>query len=114
VLTATPDRRRRPSGGLVVEASILARLLRIRLLRLDATVVISPADVTLRPSAARDAKRSASSPLRAARTSLPMRSEPSGGRALAEAVRTIDEGAAILAQTRRNAAHGRTTQNGRA
>jgi hypothetical protein len=48
-----PDRRRRPSDGVLVEASIVARLLGIRLLRLDATVVLVPADVTA-PSSAPD------------------------------------------------------------
>jgi hypothetical protein len=114
VLTATPDRRRHPSDGLVVEASILVRLLRIRLLRLDATVVITPADVTTQPSAPPDAQRGVSSPSRAARISLPTHSEPSGRRGLAEAVQTIDEGAAILAEARRSAAYGRTSRNGRA
>jgi hypothetical protein len=105
VLTATPDRRRRLSDGVVVEASIVARLLRIRLLRLDATVVIAPADVTMRRSAPAAVRR-------AARTSPPAPSGPSGRRGLAEAVRTIEEGAAILAEARRSAGDGRTSRNG--
>jgi hypothetical protein len=52
VLTAVPDRRRRPSDGLVVEASIAARVVGFRLLTLDATVVFVPADVTAPSSAA--------------------------------------------------------------
>ena len=44
LLTAVPDRRRRLSEGILVEASVLARLLGIRLLKLDATVVLMPAD----------------------------------------------------------------------
>lgn len=101
MLTATPDRRRRPSEGLVVEASILARLLRIRLLRLDATVLITPADVTARSSPP-DVEGHASA--RSARSGgqLPAaRSAARGSRGLAEAVRLIDEGAAILAEVRR-------------
>jgi hypothetical protein len=101
VLTATPDRRRRPSDGLVVEASIVARLLGIRLLKLDATVVIAPADVTAPSPAARD-------PLaRPPARSLDARPNRSGevGRGLAEAVRSIDEGAALLAQARHPGAH---------
>ncbi len=95
MLKAVPDRRRRPSDGLVVEASIVARLLGIRLLALDATVVIVPADVTA-PSAARQPRLRAS-----ARSNgvTPVRSG-TNGRGLAEAVRRIDEGAAILAEAR--------------
>jgi hypothetical protein len=105
VLTATPDRRRRPSDGLVVEAWILARLLRIRLLTLDATVVIVPADVTARWSAPADVQgRTSARSARSAGTSPPARSGASGRRGLADAVRTIDEGAAILAEARRRTA----------
>jgi len=46
VLTAVPDRRGRPSDGVLVEGSILTRLFGIRLLTLDATVVVVPADVS--------------------------------------------------------------------
>ena len=103
MLAATPDRRRRPSDGLVVKASILARLLRIRLLTLEATVVIAPADVTA-PSPASPgvgARRPSTRPPRA----LPARSAAtaSGHRGLAEALRTIDETTAILDEVRRNA-----------
>ena len=52
VATAARDRRRRPSDGVVVEASILARLLGLRLLTLDATVVLVPAEVTAPPTRA--------------------------------------------------------------
>jgi pyridoxal biosynthesis lyase PdxS len=93
VLAAVPDRRRRPSDGIVVEASILARVLGARLLTLDATVVVAPADVTARSSAPRDSQ--ALTPARS--VGVP----PARGRGLAEAVRSIDEGAAILAETRR-------------
>jgi hypothetical protein len=109
VLAATPDRRRRPSDGLVVEASILARLLRVRLLRLEATVVIVPAEVTARPSAPPDVQGRPSA--RSARP-LPEGSATSGRRGLAEAVRTLDEGAAILAEARRTASSGRASRNG--
>ena len=50
-LSALAERRGRRSSGVVVEASVLARLLGIRLLRLDATVVVVPADVTSPSSA---------------------------------------------------------------
>lgn len=91
-----------PSEAVLVEASILARLLGIRLLKLDATVLIGPADVT------------ASSPVRTGLRARkpPRRSEvppaPSAaavvGRGLADAVRSINEGAELLAEARRNGA----------
>lgn len=74
----------------------MARLLGVRLLALDATVVIVPADVTA-PSVAADAAQARD----AARSDglPPMRSR-TVGRGLAQAVRDIDEGAAILAEVR--------------
>jgi hypothetical protein len=74
--------------------------LRIRLLTLEATAVIAPADARTRSSAPLDvqARRSARSA-----GALPVRLGTGHG-GLAEAVRTIDEGAAILAEARRAAA----------
>jgi hypothetical protein len=83
VLTVAPDRRRRLSQGVLVEASILARLLGLRLLRLEATLVLIPADVTTRSAG----------PPRTARWA-------SRGRGLPDAVREIDEGAKLLEQAR--------------
>jgi len=77
-LTAAVDPSRRLSEGALVQASVRARLLGIPLLRLDATVVLMPAAITA-PSSA-----------------LPM------GNGLAEAVRSINDGAEVLAQVRRN------------
>jgi hypothetical protein len=94
-LTAIPDRRRRPSDGLVVEARIVARVLGLRLLTLEATVVVVPAEVTA------SARSSGGAQLRAPARSdgaPPARAE--AVRSLAEAVRRIDEGAAILAEVR--------------
>src|SRR4051794_23283805 len=51
-VTATPDRRRRLSDGVLVDASIHARLLGLRLLTLDASVVLVPAEVSATPRAA--------------------------------------------------------------
>lgn len=100
MLRAVPDRRRRPSEGIVVEASILARLLGIRLLTLDATVVIAPADVRAPSAAARDPRpRTSARPVGAPAARSGVR-----GRGLAEAVRSIDEGAALLAEARRGPA----------
>ena len=74
-LTAAVDPSRRLSEGALVQASVRARLLGIPLLRLDATVVLMPAAITA----------------------------PSFGRnGLAEAVRSINDGAEVLAQVRGN------------
>jgi hypothetical protein len=77
-LIAAVDPSRRLSEGALVQASVRARLLKIPLLRLDATVVLMPAAVTT-PSTALAA-----------------------GDGLAEAVRSINDGAEMLAQVRRN------------
>ncbi len=75
-LTAAVDPSRRLSEGALVQTSIRARLLGIPLLRLDATVVLMPSAITTRAS-----------PLAA-------------GDGLAEAVRSINDGAELLAQVR--------------
>jgi hypothetical protein len=93
MLMASPDRRRRLADGVLVEASIRARLLGLRLLKIDATVVLVPADIT--------------APTRAAQAP-PERRRPqrsgAAGHGLAEAVRSINEGAELLAEARRNGA----------
>jgi hypothetical protein len=86
-LEAVPDRRRRVSDGVLVEASILARLLGLRLLTLDVTLVLVPAEV------------SAPAPTSAGNGLPPARPVPGGG--LAAAVRSINEGAELLAEARR-------------
>ena len=77
-LTAAVDPGRRLSEGALVQASVRARLLGIPLLRLDATVVLMPAAIT------------APSSTLAARNGL------------AEAVRSINDAAEVLAQSRNN------------
>jgi hypothetical protein len=77
-LTAAIDRNRRLSEGALVQASVRARLLGIPLLRVDATVVLVPAAIS-----------ASSSPIAA-------------GNGLAEAVRSINDGAEVLAQVRRD------------
>jgi hypothetical protein len=77
-LTATVDPSRRLSEGALVQASVRARLFGIPLLRLDATLVLMPAAITAPSSALR------------------------AGNGLAEAVRSINDGAEVLAQVRRN------------
>jgi hypothetical protein len=75
-LTAAVDPSRHLSEGALVQASVRARLLGMPLLRLDATVVLMPAAITA-PSSALAA-----------------------GNGLAEAVRSINDGAEVLAQVR--------------
>ena len=77
-LTAAVDPSRRLSEGALVQASVRARLLGIPLLRLDATVVLMPAAITAPSSVLAE------------------------GNGLAEAVRSINDGAEVLAQVRRN------------
>lgn len=76
-LTGAADPRRLSEGALV-QASVRARLLGIPLLRLDATVVLMPAAITGSFSGVAD------------------------GNGLAEAVRSINEGAEVLANLRRD------------
>lgn len=75
-LTAAVDPSRRLSEGALVQASVRARLLGIPLLRLDATVVLMPSAITAPTSAL------------------------ATGNGLAEAVRSINDGAEVLAQVR--------------
>jgi len=77
-LTAAVDPSRRLSEGALVQASVRARLLGMPLLKLDATVVLMPAAITT-PS-----------------------STLAAGNGLAEAVRSINDGAEVLAHVRRN------------
>jgi hypothetical protein len=73
---AIPDGERELSDGLLVEASLVARLLRVRLLAIDARLIIAPARVDGRSPAG-----------------------PIGAR-LAAAERSLSEGAASLAASR--------------
>jgi hypothetical protein len=77
-LTAAVDPSRRLSEGALVQTSVRARLLGIPLLRLDATIVLMPTAITTPPSSS------------------------AAGNGLAEAVRSINDGAEILAEVRRN------------
>jgi hypothetical protein len=95
LLTAAPDRRKRLSEGVLVEAFVVARLLGLRLLKLDATVVLTPADVGAQRAAPRDPPALDGLP--------PARLYPAG-RGLAEAIRHLDEGEELLAQARDNGA----------
>jgi hypothetical protein len=77
-LIAVPDDGRPLSEGLLVEASVVARLLRIRLLAIDARLIVAPAHV----------QRRTRTPV----TPRPHRRRIGTGLAVAE--RMLDEGAA--------------------
>jgi hypothetical protein len=101
VVGAVPDRNRRLADGVLVDASILARVLGIRLLTLDARVTVLPADVKRASPAPTESRR----PRTSARSSSVALQPPGAiGHGLADAVRAINEGAAILAEARSNGA----------
>ena len=77
-LIAVPDDGRPLSEGLLVEASVVARLLRIRLLAIDARLIVAPARV----------QRRTRTPVTARTRSRRI------GTGLAAAERMLDEGAA--------------------
>jgi hypothetical protein len=109
-LIAVPDRRRRLSDGMVVEASIVARLFRFRLLAIDASLVVSPARVAARsPAVAPRARPRATGggpataehqPAIAGGPAAAEHPRATGG-GLAAAERFLDEGSAHLAASRR-------------
>jgi hypothetical protein len=104
VLELAPDRSKRLSDATLVEASISARLLGMRLLTLDATIALVPADVsTPMPAVADGAPRVDRRAHGSARSSgdSQRRSGPIG-RGLADAIRNLDEGAKLLAEVRRD------------
>ena len=88
----------RPADGILIQASILARLLGLRLLTLDATITLVPAEVTEPSSIARD--RPGITP----RQASPAARRRAAGGDLARAVKTIGEGQQVLAQARRDGA----------
>ena len=79
-----------------MEASILARVLGLRLLTLDATLVVVPADVAPR----RPRGPSALTPVRSSEVAPPQ--SHTVGLGLTDAVRNINEGADLLAHARHN------------
>lgn len=82
-LIAVPDAGRPLSEGLVVEASVVARLFRMRLLAIDASVVIAPARVHGGTPAG-----------------VPPTQRRTIGAGLVAAERSIEEGASSLAASR--------------
>jgi hypothetical protein len=106
VLEVAPDRRRRLSEAALVEASIAARLLGMRILTLNATVALVPAEVTAATSAVQDrAPREERAAHVRRRSSADSRGRAvSVGYRLADAVRNLDEGAKLLAEIQRDGA----------
>ena len=106
VVEVTPDRRRRLSDAALVEASIAARLLGMRILTLDATVAVVPADITAATRAVQDRSPREDRVADDTRRSSGDSRGRSGsvGHRLADAARNLDEGAKLLADARRNGA----------
>ncbi|MET0601694.1 MAG: hypothetical protein ABW167_06865 [Baekduia sp.] len=97
-LASAADHRRGRAGATLIEASITARLLGMRLLTLDAKVALVPADVTV--AAPRPPQRAVPAPALASGSS-PGRAGAAGHHGLADAVRNLNEGAKLLAEVQR-------------
>jgi hypothetical protein len=98
----TSDRRRGQTSATLVQASVTAHLLGLRLLTLDAKVALVPADVTVVAPPAREpvaAPRASEISSGRARGRADGAGEHRGG--LADAVRNLDEGARVLADVHR-------------
>jgi hypothetical protein len=93
-LIAVPDGARPLSEGLVVEASVVARLLRIRLLAIDATLIVAPAHVQGRTRTAAQRFDATLAP------AMPPTRGRAIGAGLAAAEQILNEGAASLATSR--------------
>jgi hypothetical protein len=92
------DRRRGRSDATLVEASVTARLLGLRILTLDAKVALVPADVTIAAAGAR-APAGRAPTLSSGSSRGRTRSVAAHG--LADALRNLDEGARLLAEVQR-------------
>jgi hypothetical protein len=88
------DGHGRLSHGVLVEASVLARLLGLRLLTVEVTALLAPAELRAGP-AVRDERAGAPKPV------APVRRTAGARHGLAGAVRDLDESARLLAQARR-------------
>jgi len=94
----TPDRTRGRADATLIEASITARLLGMRLLTLDAKVALVPADVTIAgPRSWEPVVQSSALPSGNSRG----RTGSVGRGGLADAVRNLNEGAKVLAEVQR-------------
>lgn len=97
-----PGSTRRLSEGVALKASVIARLLGMRLLTLDATVLVAPAEITATTTVP-SSSPPPSLPLPPALPHRPAgRSRPVGD-GLREAARDIEAGAASLAAARAGA-----------
>jgi hypothetical protein len=97
-----PDPAQSLSDGLIIESSLLARLLGVKLLTLEGTIVLSPAHVRLGVPPLRAGSQSAHDglPLRPAEIGrAPVAVSARIGSGLADAVRLLDESAAELDAT---------------
>ncbi len=92
-LTAVPDRRKHLPDGVLIQGSVRARIIGMQILTLDTTIVLTPAEVS-------DPARGAGP------TARPARSRSAGptpdrfrvpDHRLGEAIRCLDESAALLA-----------------
>ena len=103
ILDVAPDRSKRLSDGALVEASVAARLLGMRILTLEATIALVPADVAAPTRAPRDgAAREGRAGRVAGRPSRDPRGRSRSLRPrLADAVRNLDEGAKLLGEAKR-------------
>ena len=97
--TVKPDPGGRRSDATLVEATVTARLLGMRLLTLDAKVALVPADVTV--VAPRRAQELVERAPALDSGSSRGRGGAAGHRGLADAVRNLDEGARLLAEVQR-------------
>jgi hypothetical protein len=107
-----PDLTRRRADATLVEASVTARLLGMRILRIDATVALVPAEVAIAtppvvtPPVVTPPLETPPVETRAAYAPGRSFGAPRGragavGPRLADAVRNLDEGAKVLAKVRR-------------
>lgn len=95
-----PSATRRLSDGIIVEASIVGRLLGIRLLRLNADIVIAPAETVAPERAPTYEPFTGAAPNPPSWPQAPRAQPVRHGDALADAVRLIREGAATLDEAR--------------
>ena len=95
LLIRAGDGHGRLSQGVLVEASVVARLLGLRVLTLEATALLAPADLRAGPAAQAEVAG-------APRPVAPVARTAAARRGLAEAVRDLDEGARLLEQARRS------------
>ncbi len=111
MLIAVPERGRRLPDGVLIKGSILARVLGLRVLTLDATVVLTPADVSDPKFGSDDPKFGSDHPKFGSDHSLRRTPSAAGqpnrlrapSHGLADAIRRLDEGAALLAESREDA-----------